>query len=207
MFNKRCCRNCREKVSSKYRFCPSCGREIESYREEDWGMLGREDIFDDESFANPFFAGFGGKMLNSMLGNAFKMLEKEMKNMEKSPGSNFRLMINGKEIQIGQQKKSKKTIRKIPKREFGKEQLKKISELPKKEPKTSLRRIGDKIIYEIEMPEVKSLNDVLINNLENSIEIKAIGESAIYSKTIPINMPITNRELSQGKLILELGED
>ncbi|MBI2004369.1 hypothetical protein HYS72_02800 [Candidatus Pacearchaeota archaeon] len=206
MFNKRCCRNCREKVSSKYRFCPSCGREIESYREEDWGMLGREDIFDDESFANPFFAGFGGKMLNSMLGNAFKMLEKEMKNMEKSPGSNFRLMINGKEIQIGQQKKSKKTIRKIPKREFGKEQLKKISELPKKEPKTSLRRIGDKIIYEIEMPEVKSLNDVLINNLENSIEIKAIGESAIYSKTIPINMPITN-QLSQGKLILELGED
>ena len=92
----------------------------------------------------------------------------------------------------------------IPQKE---EQLKKISELPKKEPKTSLKRFGDKIIYEIEMPEVKSLNDVLINNLENSIEIKAIGESAVYSKTIPINMPITNQELSQGKLILELGEN
>ena len=167
-------------------------------------MLGREDVLGEESFASPFFTGFGGKMLNNMLGNALKMLEKEMKNAEKTPRSNFRLMINGKEIQIGQQKKPKEAVRKIPKREFGKEQLKKISELPKKEPKTSLKRIGDKIIYEIEMPEVKSLNDVLINNLENSIEIKAIGESTIYSKTIPINMPITNQTLSEGKLFLEL---
>ena len=207
MFNKSYCKSCREKVSSKYRFCPSCGREIESYREGDWGMLGREDVMGEESFASPFFAGFGGKMLNNMLGNALKMLEKEMKNVEKVPRSNFRLMINGREIQIGQQKKplKKEAVRKIPRIEFGKEQLKKISELPKKEPKTILKRIGDKIIYEIEMPEVKSLNDVLINNLENGIEIKAIGKSLIYSKTIPINLPITNQELSQGKLILELG--
>lgn len=210
MFNKRYCKNCREKVSSKYKFCPSCGMEIENYREEDWGMLGREDLMGEEEFMSPFFTGFGGKMLNSMLGNAFKMLEKEMKNMEKSSNSNFRLMINGKEINFGQleQKKPKKEmIRKVQKREFGKEQLKKISELPKKEPKTNLKRFGDKIVYEIEMPEVKSLNDVLINNLENSIEIKAIGKSFIYSKTIPINMPITSQELSNGKLILELGEN
>ncbi|MDP2673253.1 MAG: zinc-ribbon domain-containing protein [Nanoarchaeota archaeon] len=202
--NKKYCKNCREKVSSKYRFCPNCGAEIKEYNEEDWGMLGREDVLGEESFESPFFAGFGGKMLNSMLGNAFKMLEKEMKNMEKTPGSNFRLMINGKEIQIGRQKKPKEAIRKITRKEFGKEQLKKISELPKKEPKTSLKRIGDKIIYEIEMPEVKSLNDVLINNLENSIEIKAIGESEVYSKIIPINMPIINQTLSEGKLFLEL---
>lgn len=211
MFNKRYCRNCREKVSSKYRFCPSCGAEIKEYKEEDWGMLGREDILGDESFKSPFFTGFSGKMLNSMIGNTLKMLEKEMRGMEKAPRSNFRLMINGKEINIGQlgQKKliKKETIKKTPKREFGREQLKKISELPKKEPKTSLKRFGDKIIYEIEMPEVKSLNDVLINNLENSIEIKAIGKSWIYSKIIPLNMPITNQELSKGKLILELGED
>ncbi|MEK6817743.1 MAG: hypothetical protein AABX80_02975 [Nanoarchaeota archaeon] len=210
MFNKRSCKNCKEKVNSKYKFCPSCGVEIKEYNEEDWGMLGREDLIEEKEFMEPFFAGFGGKMLNNLLGNAFKMLEKEMKNSEKSSRSNFRLMINGKKIDIGQleQKKPKKeTIKKISRREFGKEQLKKILELPKKEPKTNLKRLGDKIIYEMEMPEVTSLNDVLINNLENSIEIKAIGKSYIYSKTIPINMPITNQELSNGKLILELGED
>lgn len=211
MFKKEYCKNCREKVSSKYKFCPSCGKEIEGYNEEDWGMLGREDLMEEEDFMRPFFTGFSGKMFNSLLGNAFKMLEKEMKSIEKSPRSNFRLMINGKEVKLGQleQKKSlkKEAVKKIPKREFGKEQLKKILELPKKEPKTSLKRLGDKIIYEIEMPEVKSLDDILINNLENSIEIKAIGKSLIYSKTIPINLPITNQELSQGKLILELGEN
>ena len=33
--NKRYCKSCREKVSSKYRFCPSCGREIENYLSSD----------------------------------------------------------------------------------------------------------------------------------------------------------------------------
>ncbi len=204
MFNKRHCRRCKEKVSTKYKFCPSCGAEIKEYKEEDWGMLGREDLVEEE-LMNPFFAGFGGGMFGNLLGNALKMLEKEMKNMEKSPNSNFRMMINGKEIQINRQKKPKEPVKKIPKREFGKEQLKKILELPKKEPKTILKRFGDKIIYEMEMPEVSSLNDVFINNLENGIEIKAIGKSEIYSKTIPINMPIINQELFEGKLILELG--
>ena len=208
MFNKRHCKNCREKVSSKYRFCPSCGAEIREYNEEDWGMLGREDLIGEEDSMSPFFTGLSGKMLNSMLGNAFKMLEKEMKSIEKSPRSNFRLMINGKEIALNQQKKPKReAVKNFLRREFKEEQLKKISELPKKEPKTSLKRFGDKIIYEIEMPEVSSLNDVFINNLENGIEIKAIGKSEIYSKIIPINMPIINQELSEGKLILELGEN
>lgn len=207
MFNNRYCKGCKEKVSTKYRFCPSCGGKIDGYREEDWGVLGREDIVEEEKLMDHFFTGFSGKMLNNMLGNAMKMLEKEMKNMEKTPKSNFRLMINGKEIQINRQKKPREPARRIIKREFGKEQLKKILELPKKEPKTSLKRFGDKIIYELEMPEVKSLNDVFINNLENGIEIKAIGESEIYFKTIPLNMQIVNHELSEGKLILEFGED
>lgn len=204
MFNKRHCKNCREKVSSKYRFCPSCGAEIKEYREGDWGMLGREDLVEEE-LMNPFLAGFGGGMFSNLLGNAFKMLEKEMKTLEKSSNSNFRMMINGREIQINRQKKQKEPVKKILRREFKEEQLKKILELPKKEPKTSLKRFGDRIIYEMEMPEVSSLNDVFINNLENGIEIKAIGKSEIYSKTIPINMPIINQELLNGKLILELG--
>ena len=170
------------KVSTKYKFCPSCGREIENYKEEDWGMLGREDLMGEEEIMNPFFAGFGGKMLNNMLGNAMKMLEKEMRSMEKSPRSNFKLMINGKEIQIGQQKKKpKEAVRKIQKERIWKRTIKKMAELPKKS-QNNFKRLGDKIIYEIEMPEVKSLNDVLINYLENSIEIKAIGSQQYILK-------------------------
>ena len=54
------------------------------------------------------------------------------------------------------------------------------------------------------MPEVKSFKDILINKLENSIEIKAIGKTKAYFKIIPINMPIVSQNLSQGKLVLEL---
>ena len=72
--------------------------------------------------------------------------------------------------------------------------------------KTNLKRFGDKIVYEIEMPETKSFKDILINQLESSIEIKAIGKTKAYFKIIPINMLITNQKLSEGKLILELRE-
>lgn len=57
------------------------------------------------------------------------------------------------------------------------------------------------------MPEVKSFKDILINKLENSIEIKAIGKTKAYFKIIPINIPIISQRLFQGKLILELKEN
>ena len=61
MFNKRYCKNCKEKVSTKYKFCPSCGREIENYKEEDWGMLGREDLMGEEEIMNPFLQALAEK--------------------------------------------------------------------------------------------------------------------------------------------------
>ncbi len=64
--------------------------------------------------------------------------------------------------------------------------------------------MADKVIYEIEMPEVKSMKDISIVKLENSIEIKAVSKKKAYIKLIPINMPITNYQLEKGKLILEL---
>jgi len=51
---------------------------------------------------------------------------------------------------------------------------------------------------------VKSVKDVSIAQLENSIEIKALGKGKVFSKMIPINLPIKNYNLSKGKLTLEL---
>lgn len=84
------------------------------------------------------------------------------------------------------------------------ESLKKISELPKKEPSTNIRRLANKIIYELNIPGVKSIKDISITKLENSIEIKALAGNKAYAKLIPLNLPITDYELSDGKLILEL---
>ena len=89
-------------------------------------------------------------------------------------------------------------------KEFSAKNIKKLSTLPRKEPSTNIRRLSNRVIYEIDLPDVKSEKDVSIIQLENSIEIKAIGKDSAYFKLIPINLPIKGHKLTEGKLVLEL---
>jgi HSP20 family molecular chaperone IbpA len=84
------------------------------------------------------------------------------------------------------------------------EKLKKFSKLPKEEPKTNIRRLSNKVIYEVDLPGVKSAKDISILNLEKGIELKAVSEKKAYLKSIPITLPILAYKLSKGKLFLEL---
>lgn len=208
MFNKKYCKKCKEKINSKFNFCPNCGTPL--YKKEDWGMLGKNDFTEDPK---DVFSNMGGGMLGKMIGNTIKMLEKEMqkemKDQNKIPTSNFKLMINGKEVKLNNNAQTKKQQVKKQKiiQTFPKKQLKKFSELPKQEAKTNLKRLGNKVVYEIEMPEVKNLEDIQIISLENSIEIKAVGKKTAYQKLIPFSMHISNQTLEKGKLILELKEN
>ncbi len=203
------CKRCGERVNSKHRFCSNCGTPLKKASQEDWGMLGRNDFEEQNPLSNSLLDGFTGNMFNKMLGSAMRMLEKEMKkemsreNMQ--PKTNVRLMINGKEIDL----KNVNQPKKIEKKEkllddFSKKSLKRFSELPKKEPKTNVKRFSNTVIYEINIPGVKSLEDLSIVKLENSIEIKAVAKDKAYFKLIPVNLPILDYELERGKLILEL---
>jgi HSP20 family molecular chaperone IbpA len=186
-----------------------------------------------ESLSNSMFGGMGGSFMNKMLANTMRMLEKELEremknsrtnlqnqnsninnnsNMNGQPRTKIRLMINGKEIDINNmngkisqnpQKKEKQRTASPKFKRFSEEQAKKFSKLPKKEPKTELKRIADKISYEIEVPGVESIEDISINTLENSIEIKAIANEKAYSKSIPLNLPIVDYAFSKGLLVLE----
>ena len=100
--------------------------------------------------------------------------------------------------------KIKKQKKEISSNNLPQNHLKKFSKLPKNEPKTNVRRFSDKVIYEINIPGVKSIKDVSIIKLENNIEIKAITKDKAYNKLIPFNFPITDYNFSRGKLILEL---
>ena len=214
MFNKKLCKKCRNKINSKYEFCPYCGDPISENTEENWGMLGKDDnVNKQKQFSNSIFGGISGSIINKMLGGVMKMLEKEMKKeIKETPKlkTNFRLMINGKEINLDnlQNKltnEKRQEIKEIPSKNLPQKNLKKFSTLPKQEPLTNIRRLGDNVIYEINIPGVESIKDISILKLEKSIEIKAITKDKAYSKIIPINLPITNYNLSKGKLILELG--
>lgn len=213
MFGKKC-RGCGERISGKYSFCPSCGTSVKQSKQKDLGMLGENDL---EEFDNMMENSFLGKMMGKMFENTMKMLEREMqKEMHRKqhhpqvqPKTNFQLFINGKKVNIeGVEQKQKEEE---PEKEFiidlPNEPLKDFAKLPRKEPKTNIRRLSDKVIYEISMPGIKSEKNISIVNLENSIEVKGVGNKVAYKKIIPISMPITDYNISRGKLILELGYD
>jgi HSP20 family molecular chaperone IbpA len=91
----------------------------------------------------------------------------------------------------------------LPKNKLTAEQIEKFSRLPKEEPQTSVRRLTDRIVYEIDMPGVEEKN-IHITKLQNSIEIKAFAKDKAFFKLIPIALPIIKSQLSEGKLVLEL---
>lgn len=210
MFGKKECKTCGEKISKKHKFCPLCGNpQNKKAKKEDFGMLGKNDEDEFENAYNSMFGGIGGKMMNKMFESAVRMLEKEMqkevsrKNPE--PRTNFQLFINGKRIDASPQKITREKIGNNAKGMYlPQKTLKKFSELPKKEPSTNVRRFSDKVVYEINIPGVKTEDDISITKLENSIEIKAVAKDKAYQKIIPVNLPVTDYNLSKGKLVLEL---
>ena len=219
MFKKKKCKKCGNKINSNYDFCPNCGNPLTQESQEDFGMLGRNDFMQlNNEIKLPL--GFN-KLFNSLIKNLGKELNKELGDINKQTriprgqvkktGVSIRISTSGNrppEIKIdsfGNKKaKQTKTIKEMPQKTMPQKNLKKISMLPKKEPITEVKRFSDKIVYEIKMPGVKSTEDISIIKLENSIEIKALAKDKVYFKLIPINLPITDYNLSKGKLVLEL---
>ena len=210
MFKKKNCEKCGKELKKEFEFCPYCGNPSDS--DNSWGMLGKNDV---NNFDMPGF-GIGGNIFNKMIGNAMRMIENEMQKGGKDaempmPKTKFQLYINGKKIPIDsgnvriikKQKKApekKQSLAKV----FSNENQKKFTELDKCEPETRVRRLADRIIFEINMPGVKSAEDISIRNLENSIEIKAIAKEKAYYKIISISLPIIDYYLDKDILVLEL---
>jgi HSP20 family molecular chaperone IbpA len=218
MFKKKKCEKCGKKIEEKYSFCPYCGNKEDSENETDFGMLGKNDFMPlTDEIKLPM--GFNA-LFNSLVKNLSKEFDAQLKENMKEQNSG-KTKKDGISISIStfgngaprikvspmgnpQKAEPEKSTEKIKKNVFTAEKIKKFSELKREEPKTNIRRLSNKIIYEIEMPDVKSAEDVSIAKLENSIEIKAIGKKKAYAKIIPISLPIKNYNLSEGKLTLEL---
>ncbi|VVB82435.1 Uncharacterised protein [uncultured archaeon] len=222
MFKKKKCERCGKKIEEKYDFCPYCGFRNNSENLEDFGMLGKNDMmpsFNDMKL--PF--GFN-TLFNSLMKNLSKELDAQLKgNLMNPPEKPKQIKKDGisisistfgngppkiKVAQLGDKpvkNTEEKGEKKFKSNLFTKEEAEKFAGLKRKEPKTNIRRLSNKVVYEIEIPGVKSLEDISIIKLENSIEIKAIAKDKSYAKVIPISLPIQNYNLSNGKLILELG--
>jgi len=218
MFKKKCPK-CENKIEKTHDFCPFCGKNLKSkYDNEDFGFLGKNDFMDKEE--NMF--GFGGGFMDKMINKAMKMIEKQMRDMpnefnqnpnqnqgKPNPNMHVQFFVNGKKVfpqkpQVQQNNPNNLNKPNNIKKTLPKEKADKFAKLPRKEPKTIMKRLAGKLVYEIAMPGVEDIDDVLINQLESSIEIKALSKNKVYSKTLKVNLPIINYELEKGNFTLEL---
>lgn len=228
MFKSKCSQ-CKRKVNKKYEFCPFCGFDLKGGEDDnsEYGFLGKEDL-DELGIKMPFGFNMLFKPLMKELSKQMGELDKELKKEAvKSSGEfskpNFNPMTNMKSFSIHIGMPGQKPIRinsgNMPVNSVRKAPVKKILKLPKIsekflekakslsriEPETNVRRLADRIIYEIKIPGVKSVESVNISILETGIEIKAIGKNTLFVKDIEMSMPLIGYSFEKEKLILELG--
>ena len=219
MFKKTCFR-CKKKLDKTYDFCPFCGvNQRFDYYEEDYGILGKDDFIEEE-------LEIGDSFMDKIFNNAFKMAEKMLeKHMKELSGEMRKInineqksnMLNNLDVQFFVNGRrvfpNKKEIKEIEnngqlkiENKVSNERMSRLLKLPREEPVSKVRRIDGRVIYELVTPGVNNLEDVLINQLENSIEIKAISNKKVYSKTLNVKLPILDYRLINGNLVLELAE-
>jgi len=205
MFKSKKCKRCEGKVKESYDFCPTCGLDFRNPERdmEDFGMIGKNNHIN----GYPLAGGFGGFGISEkMISSIFNSL---MKNIEKQTGktdlnSNVQTFPNGIKISLGtgipvQQRKKK--VRKV----ITKEQIERMSGLPRVEAKTNIRRFSDKVIYELNAPGIESAEDVFVSKLENGYEIKAIGKKKVYVNSLPVNLPLRGYSINESGLNIEFG--
>jgi len=236
MFKKKIQCKCGKKVDKKFNFCPYCGADLKTEREQ-------KKAFEEElkavtkevenAFGMPLFMRFPfEKLVKRMMkeiDEQFRefdemLAKKESTDLIKEPIAASGISIHIKTTPEGEPviqvkhfgpggKKIIKEVSHADEKEIEKaKSLQEISaaktakyaKLPREEPETKVRRLTDKIVYEISLPGVKDEKDVIINKLQNSIEIKAFAKDKVYFKLIPLALTIKNYRLENEKLILEL---
>jgi hypothetical protein len=66
--------------------------------------------------------------------------------------------------------------------------------------------MGSKVIVQMEIPDVKSIDDIDVKELESSVEVMARAGDKAYFKIIkkPEGHSITSKRYEKGKLFLEI---
>lgn len=200
MFSKKC-DNCKSKIKKEFSFCPYCGASSDK---ADYGILGRDDSMQQADL--PF--GFN-KIFNSLLkqlNKQFKSLEKEIVRGNTENGVTISITSDGFSpiLKIDKVKDNVKDIKN--KKILNEELIKKLMTLPRKEAKADIRRFGDRIIYEINLPGVNSIKDIILTKLEKSMELKAASDKHVFIKSIPVNLPVKRYFLENEKFVIEFFE-
>jgi hypothetical protein len=116
---------------------------------------------------------------------------------------NFKIRISTGPAQKGKSSDAGIT-KKTQRRAISEDEINRRRKLPREEAKSNVRRLSDRIIYEVYMPEVKSKEDILITKLEDSVEIRAYSKKKCFFKNIPLKDDIIDYYLQNDILFVEL---
>jgi len=227
------CRRCGFGLEGSWSFCPRCGTRKDSDMMDSFGrdlfsqlfsqmknsfkdMEGFERMFEKDLEAldlSPWFRHKQGdeERFKPIQGKGFSVHITRGTGMKPKVDIKTYGDVNGEGIEkelydkFGLEKKVQLEREKRSPR-FGFPSITKRS-VPKstEEPKAEVRRIGDKVTVDINMPGVKSPEDVEVKELESSVEVKAITGDNAYFKilTKPAQFRLVGKSLKDGMLHLE----
>ncbi|MEK6856072.1 MAG: hypothetical protein AABX66_02860 [Nanoarchaeota archaeon] len=200
-FNKKTnCRSCRKEIENKFIFCPYCGKSTMSNEQiqKEFGLVGTSD---EELLQNPIAsAGILGQIIAPMMQNLMNSLNQEanIPEIEQRP--------NGISIKISSGNKvPKKRYQEVKplKTSITQEQINKMTNLPRATAKTKVRRLSDKVIYDLDIHGVENIKDIFVSKLESGYEVKAIGKGKVYTNSLPINLPLLQYSFNESGVSLE----
>ncbi|MBI2542575.1 MAG: zinc ribbon domain-containing protein [Candidatus Aenigmarchaeota archaeon] len=180
-WSKKKCRNCDNEVKSDWMYCSNCGIDLTEK-----------------------------KHIHSEIDKDFRRIDKLFDGREPKFILKPSLKSKGISITITSDNMTPPKIEVMSSGEFKrKSQIEepKPVRIPKvtEEPHTKIERKHDKQIITVDMPDVKSLDDIELKQLHQSIEIKAFAGDKAYFKLIPIPMNATvNNEFKDGVLKIEV---
>jgi len=211
---KRRCLSCGEIIDLTWKFCPSCGEEQQQ------GLFGEFfSEFEKElrritgSFERRHnFEAFDATPMFSRSGGGFSVKVTRRNNEE--PKVEVRTFGNVRPEDI------ERNIRGLPPNAPLKEGFVRIENSPRQatqtsrkpgkisEPLSKIMTEGERVIVELSLPNVSSLKDIEVTELESSIEVRGYGKEESYFKiiAIPEGAKVVGKSFSGGTLRLELGK-
>ncbi len=198
---RKSCPGCAKGIKKEFNYCPFCGISLKEIAEqENFGLLGRDDYSPKLPIRDEQKIPFGlGKIVDSLA----RQLEKQMGSV------NFENLFNGMnnsgfKIKISTTAETQEEEEQPVQKKISKEEIKRRIKLPRVDANSRFRRLSDKIVYELEVPGVNSLENVEIKELESGFEIKAYSKKECFVKFIQLKSEIKNFYIEGGKLFVEL---
>jgi HSP20 family molecular chaperone IbpA len=197
MFWKKSCRFCGYKLNSDWDFCPKCGRPVREENIEGIFSSMFDDIEKEFERIDKMFRMSDFDVKPQVRGGSIHIT------VQSGTGMKPRVKIKT----TGDYKALEPEIRKKLGMEEGVKEVKEKSRKVKitEEPETKKIVKGGKTIIKLELPGVKSEEDIEVKRLEQSIEVKAFAGDKAYFKLIPIPESATiNKTFKDGVLEIEI---